>query len=247
MIVVLVRHGESEWNKKNRFTGWTDVGLSQKGEEEAIEAAASLLKGGYTFDVAFTSLLRRAITTLDIILDRMDLLWIPVRKSYRLNERHYGALQGLNKLETVEKFGEAQVKIWRRSYDIMPPSLESSDPRNPAFEVKYKSVPENELPLTESLKETYARAVPFWESEIWPEVKKGSRVLVSAHGNSIRALVKYLENIDNDTIVNLNIPTGIPLVYDLDPSMKVLNKFYLADEEKLKKEIEKVESQSKVK
>jgi 2,3-bisphosphoglycerate-dependent phosphoglycerate mutase len=247
MKIVLVRHGESEWNKENRFTGWTDVGLSEKGIEEAREAADSLVKGGYTFDVAFTSFLRRAVETLNIILDKMDLMWIPIYKSWRLNERHYGALQGLNKIETVEKFGEAQVKIWRRSYDVMPPALERSDPRNPENEAKYAAVPKNELPLTESLKETCARAIPYWDDEIWPQVKSGSRVLVSAHGNSMRALVKYLENIDNETIVNLNIPTGIPLVYDLDGDMKVVKKFYLADEAKLKAEIEKVESQSKAK
>lgn len=247
MRVVFIRHGESEWNKENRFTGWTDVGLSKKGFEEAEEAAATLIRERYSFDIAFTSLLRRAIKTLDIILEKMDLMWIPVHKSFRLNERHYGALQGLNKLETVAKFGEEQVKIWRRSYDTMPPSLENEDPRNPVFDPRYKNLPENELPLAESLKETYLRAVPYWENEIWPAVKSGLNVLVSAHGNSIRALVKYLEYMDDESIVNLNIPTGIPLVYDLDPSMKVVKKFYLADEEKLKREIEKVESQSKAK
>ncbi len=247
MKVVFVRHGESEWNKENRFTGWTDVGLSEKGVMEATEAAASLIKDRYSFDVAYTSLLKRAIKTLDIVLEKMDLMWIPVFKSYRLNERHYGALQGLDKAETAAKFGEDQVKVWRRSYDIKPPSLDPADPRNPSFDPRYKRLAQSELPLTESLKETYERAVPYWESDIWPAVKSGLRVLIAAHGNSIRALVKYLESMDNETIVNLNIPTGIPLVYDLDSSMKVVKKFYLADEEKLKKEIEKVEKQAKAK
>jgi 2,3-bisphosphoglycerate-dependent phosphoglycerate mutase len=247
MKVVFLRHGESAWNMENRFTGWTDVDLSEKGVEEAKEAANALLEEGYTFDVAFTSFLRRAVKTLDLLLDRMDLLWIPVFKSWRLNERHYGALQGLNKIETVEKFGEAQVKIWRRSFDTPPPALEENDQRNPASEPKYADVPRKELPLTESLKETIARVIPYWEKEMWPVIASGKKVIVSAHGNSIRALVKYLENIDNRTITNLNIPTGIPLVYELDKKMLVIEKHYIGDQERIRKEIERVENQTKVK
>jgi 2,3-bisphosphoglycerate-dependent phosphoglycerate mutase len=247
MKIVLLRHGESEWNKKNRFTGWTDIDLSEKGVNEARAAARALTDGGYTFDVAFTSYLKRAIRTLDIVLDAMDLMWLPVHKSWRLNERHYGALQGLNKLETVAKFGEDQVKLWRRSFDVLPPSLDPSDERNPAREAKYASVPRETLPLTESLKVTCTRVIPYWDDAVWPAVRTGSRVIVSAHGNSIRALVKYLEHIDEESIVSLNIPTGIPLVYDLGPDMNVVDKFYLADEKTLEEAIGRVESQSKPK
>jgi 2,3-bisphosphoglycerate-dependent phosphoglycerate mutase len=227
--LVLLRHGESTWNRENRFTGWTDVDLSDRGREEAREAGRLLLEGAYTFDVAFTSVLKRAIRTLDIVLDSLDLLWIPVFKSWRLNERHYGALQGLNKAETAAKFGEDQVKIWRRSYDTPPPPLTYEDPRHPSHDRRYAGLKRAEIPLTESLKETVARFLPYWYEVIAPEIKAGKRVLIVAHGNSLRALVKYLENITDDEIVNLNIPTGIPLVYSLNEDLKPLTKYYLGD------------------
>lgn len=245
MKVVLIRHGESDWNKENRFTGWTDVDLSEKGIAEANEGARVLREQGYTFDVAYTSVLKRAIRTLWIVMDDMDLMWIPVYRSWRLNERHYGALQGLNKAETAEKFGEQQVKIWRRSYDIRPPALEKSDPRYPGNDPRYRDLSEQELPLTECLKDTVARFLPYWHETIAPAVRSGQRVLVSAHGNSLRALVKYLDNIPDEDIVELNIPTGMPLVYELDESLRPLKSYYLGDPEQVKKAMEAVAAQGK--
>jgi 2,3-bisphosphoglycerate-dependent phosphoglycerate mutase len=245
--VVLVRHGESAWNKENRFTGWTDVDLSEKGRQEATEAGDVLKSEGYTFDVAYTSVLKRAIRTLWIALDRMDLMWIPVHRSWRLNERHYGALQGLNKAETAEKFGEAQVKIWRRSYDIRPPELKADDPRSPGRDPRYRELTPAELPLTECLKDTVARFLPLWHSTIAPAIQKGQKVLIAAHGNSLRALVKYLDNVSEADIVEMNIPTGMPLVYELDNQLKPLNRYYLGDPEKVKAAMEAVAAQGKKK
>jgi 2,3-bisphosphoglycerate-dependent phosphoglycerate mutase len=227
--LVLLRHGESTWNKENRFTGWTDVDLSDRGREEANEAGRLLKEGGFVFDLAFTSVLTRAIRTLGIALDVLAQLWIPVTKHWRLNERHYGALQGLNKAETAAKHGEAQTKIWRRSYDIPPPPLAPDDPRHPSRDPRYRDLKPSELPLTESLKDTVARFLPYWHETIAPAIKSGKRVLIAAHGNSLRALVKYLDNIDEPTIVELNIPTGIPLVYELDDDLKPIRHYYLGD------------------
>jgi 2,3-bisphosphoglycerate-dependent phosphoglycerate mutase len=227
--VVLVRHGESTWNKENRFTGWTDVDLSERGREEAAAAGRLLKEGGYAFDIAFTSVLTRAIRTLIIALDALDELWIPVAKNWRLNERHYGALQGLNKAETAAKHGDAQTKIWRRSYDIPPPPLTPDDPRHPSRDRRYHDLDPGELPLTESLKDTVARFLPYWHDTIAPTIRSGRRVLIAAHGNSLRALVKYLDAIDEQTIVELNIPTGIPLVYELDAELKPIRHYYLGD------------------
>jgi 2,3-bisphosphoglycerate-dependent phosphoglycerate mutase len=227
--VVLLRHGESTWNRENRFTGWTDVDLSERGLVEAQEAGRLLRDGGYCFDIAYTSVLKRAIRTLWITLDALDLLWIPVTKSWRLNERHYGALQGLNKAETAAKHGDAQTKIWRRSYDIPPPPVTVDDPRHPSHDPRYKGLSESELPLTESLKETVARFLPYWHDAIAPAIQSGQRVLIAAHGNSLRALVKYLDDIPESVIVELNIPTGIPLVYELDDNLKPLRHYYLGD------------------
>lgn len=245
--VVLLRHGESTWNKENRFTGWTDVDLSEKGIKEAHTAGQTLKKEGYSFDIAYTSVLKRAIKTLWITLEDMDLMWIPVIRNWRLNERHYGALQGLNKAETAQKFGEDQVKIWRRSYDIQPPALEKIDDRFPGKDPRYSDLKENELPLTECLKDTVARFVPYWEGIIAPSVKQGRKVLITAHGNSLRALVKYLDNIPEDEIVGLNIPTGVPLVYELDDNLKSLKSYYLGDADEIKKAAEAVAAQGKVK
>lgn len=245
--VVFLRHGESIWNKENRFTGWTDVDLSEKGIEEAREAGRVLKREGYAFDIAYTSVLKRAIRTLWLVLDEMDLMWIPVIRDWRLNERHYGALQGLNKSEMAAKFGEQQVKIWRRSYDIPPPALEKTDPRYPGFDPRYKDLSEVELPLTECLKDTVARALPCWHDRIVPDILAGKRVLVAAHGNSLRALVKYLDNISDQDIVELNIPTGMPLVYELDENLKPLNRYYLGDPEKVKAAMEAVAAQGKAK
>jgi 2,3-bisphosphoglycerate-dependent phosphoglycerate mutase len=245
--VVFLRHGESIWNKENRFTGWTDVDLSEKGIEEAREAGRVLQREGYVFDIAYTSVLKRAIRTLWLVLDEMDLMWIPVIRDWRLNERHYGALQGLNKSETAAKFGEQQVKIWRRSYDIPPPALEKTDPRYPGFDPRYKDLSEAELPLTECLKDTVARVLPCWHNRIVPDIRAGKRVLVAAHGNSLRALVKYLDNISDQDIVELNIPTGMPLVYELDENLKPLNRYYLGDPEKVKAAMEAVAAQGKAK
>jgi 2,3-bisphosphoglycerate-dependent phosphoglycerate mutase len=245
--LVLIRHGESTWNKENRFTGWTDVDLSPKGREEALEGGRVLKAEGYTFDVAYTSVLKRAIRTLWTVLDEMDLMWIPVHRSWRLNERHYGALQGLNKAETAAKFGEDQVKIWRRSYDIPPPTLTPDDERYPGHDPRYRNLTAAELPLTECLKDTVARFLPLWHETIAPAIKSGQKVLIAAHGNSLRALVKYLDNIPEKDIVELNIPTGMPLVYELDDDLKALNRYYLGDPEKVKAAMEAVAAQGKKK
>ena len=245
--LVLIRHGESDWNRENRFTGWTDVDLSEKGRAEALEGARSLKEAGYTFDVAYTSVLKRAIRTLWTVLDELDLMWIPVFRSWRLNERHYGGLQGLNKSETAAKFGEDQVKIWRRSYDIRPPALEKSDPRWPGHDRRYKSLAEAELPLTECLKDTVARFLPYWHQTIAPAVLSGQRVIIAAHGNSLRALVKFLDDVSDQEIVGLNIPTGIPLVYELDGSLRPIKHYYLGDQEKIKAAMDAVAAQGKKK
>ena len=227
--LVLLRHGESLWNRENRFTGWTDVDLSEAGVAEAGEAARLLAEGGYTFDLAFTSVLKRAVRTLWIVQDRLDLMWLPVRNDWRLNERHYGALQGLDKAETAAKFGAEQVHLWRRSYDVPPPALSRDDPRWPGHDRRYAGVDERELPLTESLKDTVARFLPYWQAEIVPELGAGRRVLVAAHGNSLRALVKHLDAVPDAEIAELNIPTGIPLVYELDAELRPLRHYYLGD------------------
>jgi 2,3-bisphosphoglycerate-dependent phosphoglycerate mutase len=246
MKLVLLRHGESIWNKEDRFTGWTDVDLSDKGITEAKEAGRTLREKGYLFDVAYTSVLKRAIRTLWLVLDEMDLMWIPVYRSWRLNERHYGALQGLNKAEMAVKVGEEQVHIWRRGYDIRPPGLDNTDKRYPGNDPKYRGLSKNELPVTESLKDTVARFMSYWDEVLAPTLKSGKHVIVSAHGNSLRALVKYLDNIGDDEIVNLNIPTGIPLVYELDERLKPLNHYYLGDADKVEKAINEVAAQGKV-
>ena len=227
--LVLIRHGESTWNRENRFTGWTDVDLSERGLAEAGEAGRLLRDGGYVFDIAYTSVLKRAIRTLWITLDALDSMWIPVTKDWRLNERHYGALQGLNKAETAAKHGEAQTKIWRRSYDIPPPPLSPDDPRHPSRDPRYATLEPGDLPLSESLKDTVARFLPYWHSTIAPSIAAGGRVVIAAHGNSLRALVKYLDAIDEQTIVELNIPTGIPLVYELDDHLRPIRHYYLGD------------------
>jgi len=245
--VVLLRHGESEWNRENRFTGWTDVDLSAKGLEEAKAAGKLLLAEGYTFDIAFTSVLKRAIRTLWITLDEMDLMWIPVYRNWRLNERHYGGLQGLNKAETAAKYGEKQVKIWRRSYDIPPPPLEKTDDRFPGKDRRYADLAPAELPLTECLKDTVARFLPAWHDSIAPTIKTGKRVLVAAHGNSLRALVKYLDNVSDSEIVELNIPTGIPLVYELDADLKPVKHYYLGDANAVAAAMNAVANQGKAK
>ena len=241
--LVLLRHGESTWNKENRFTGWTDVDLTDKGREEA-RAAGQLLKAeGFTFDLVFTSVLKRAIRTANIAQDELDLLWLPVQRSWRLNERHYGALQGLNKAETAAKHGEAQVKIWRRADDIAPPPLTADDPRHPSHDPRYRHLAPYDLPLTESLKDTVSRFLPYWHDTIAPEVRSGQKVLVVAHGNSLRALVKYLDGISDQDIVELNIPTGIPLVYDLDEALRPRRSRYLGDPEAAKRAAEAVARQ----
>ncbi len=245
--IVLLRHGESEWNKENRFTGWTDVDLSEKGVIEAHNAGKAMLQAGFEFDLAFTSVLKRAIRTLWLALDEMDRMWIPVVNSWRLNERHYGALQGLNKAETARKYGEEQVHIWRRSYDIQPPALTPDDERFPGKDPRYASLTKNELPLTECLKDTVERFLPYWHESIVPEIKDGKRILIAAHGNSLRALVKYLDNIPDDEIAELNIPTGIPLVYELDDDLKAVKHYYLADPDEVKKSMEAVANQGKAK
>jgi len=227
--IVLLRHGQSVWNKENLFTGWTDVDLSEKGAQEAREAGRILKEQGYTFDIAFTSRLKRAIRTLWIVLDEMDLMWIPVQRDWRLNERHYGALQGLNKAETAAKYGDQQVKIWRRSYDICPPALDEADPRYPGNDPRYQDIPKQQLPLTECLKDTVTRFLPCWHEVIVPSIRSGKRILIAAHGNSLRALVKYLEDVPEQQIVDLNIPTGVPLVQELDDNLKSLRHYYLGD------------------
>ena len=245
--LVLLRHGESTWNQENRFTGWTDVGLTEKGLAEAHAAGQLLKKEGYAFDVAYTSVLKRANKTLNVALEEMDLLWIPVEHSWRLNERHYGALQGLNKAETAAKYGDAQVKIWRRAYDTPPPALEDGDPRIEANDPRYADMAPGEFPRTECLKDTVARFLPYWTSTIAPAVKSGKRVLIAAHGNSIRALIKYLDDVSDADIVELNIPTAQPLVYELDANLKPIRHYYLGDAEAIKKAMEAVANQGKAK
>ncbi|MDE3156574.1 MAG: 2,3-diphosphoglycerate-dependent phosphoglycerate mutase [Acidobacteriota bacterium] len=242
--LVLLRHGESVWNRENRFTGWTDVDLSDQGRHEAAEAGRLLRQEGFTFDVAFTSVLKRAIRTLWIALDELDLMWIPVTRTWRLNERHYGALQGLNKAETAAKHGEAQVKIWRRSYDTPPPPLAPDDPRHPSRDRRYAGLAPDEVPCTESLKDTVARFLPCWHELIAPAVRSGRRVLVVAHGNSLRALVKYLDHVSDEDIVELNIPTGIPLVYELDADLRPVGHRYLGDPEAARQAAERVARQA---
>ena len=245
--LVLVRHGQSTWNLENRFTGWTDVDLTDLGKAEAAEAGKLLKEAGYEFDIAYTSVLKRAIKTLGIIQDAMDLDWLPVVRAWQLNERHYGSLQGLNKAEMAEKFGEEQVKIWRRSYDVPPPALELTDERHPKFDRRYASLTPEQLPATESLKITLERVLPYWNSTLAPEIKSGKRLLVVAHGNSIRALVKYLDNISEAEITELNIPTGLPLVYELDDNLKPIKNYYLGDPEEAAKKAAAVANQPKAK
>jgi len=242
--LVLLRHGESTWNKENRFTGWTDVDLTERGRAEALEAGRLLAAEGLTFDVAFTSVLKRAIRTLWIVLDEMDLMWVPVHRDWRLNERHYGALQGLNKAETAAKHGEEQTRIWRRSYDIPPPPLEAGDERHPAHDRRYARLSASQLPLTECLKDTVARFLPLWHETIAPTIARGERVLITAHGNSLRALVKYLDGLSDADIVSLNIPTGIPLVYQLDAALSPIKSYYLGDPEAARKAAEAVANQA---
>jgi 2,3-bisphosphoglycerate-dependent phosphoglycerate mutase len=245
--LVLLRHGESQWNLENRFTGWVDVDLSPKGIEEATGAGRVLKENGFIFDVAYTSVLKRAIRTLWLALDGMDLMWIPIHHSWRLNERHYGALQGLNKAEMAEKYGEQQVKIWRRSYDIQPPALDTTHPMYPGHDPRYKALDPKDIPFTECLKDTVARFLPHWHEVIAPAIKGGKRVIIAAHGNSLRALVKYLDNISDDAITELNIPTGVPLVYELDKNLKPLSHKYLGDEEAIKTKMQAVANQGKAK
>jgi 2,3-bisphosphoglycerate-dependent phosphoglycerate mutase len=245
--LVLLRHGESTWNKENRFTGWTDVDLSEKGIAEAKESGEVLKKEGYTFDIAFTSVLKRAIRTLWITLDVMDLMWIPVYRSWRLNEKHYGALQGLNKAETAQKYSEEQVLLWRRAYNVQPPALKKSDPRYPANDPRYKELDNKDVPATECLKDTVERFLPYWHNDIAPVLKMGKKILIAAHGNSLRALVKYLDKVPEDEIVKLNIPTGIPLVYELDKGLNAIKHYYLGDAKKIKKAMTAVAAQGKAK
>ena len=245
--LVLVRHGESVWNKENRFTGWTDVDLSEQGLGEAREAGRVLKAEGLTFDAAYTSVLKRAIRTLHLILDEMDMMWLPVTKAWQLNERHYGALQGLNKSETAAKHGEDQVKIWRRAYAIAPPPLDPKDERAPSHDPRYAGLKPSELPLTECLKDTVARVVPYWDTELAPRIKAGQKLIIAAHGNSLRALIKFLDGISDDDIVELNVPTGMPLVYDLDSNLKSLGSRYLGDPAKVKAAMDAVAAQGKKK
>jgi 2,3-bisphosphoglycerate-dependent phosphoglycerate mutase len=245
--LVLVRHGQSTWNLENLFTGWTDVDLSAHGRVEAIQAGQELLREKLTFDLAFTSVLKRAIRTLWIVLDEMDLMWIPVERSWRLNERHYGALQGLNKAQTAERHGAEQVKIWRRSYDIAPPPLEVNDQRHPRFDPRYKNLEPNDIPSTESLKDTLARVLPYWDKRIAPELKANRNVLIVAHGNSQRALVKMLDGMSDQAIVEYNIPTGVPLLYELDNNLQKISSRYLGDPDAIKKAAEDVKRQSEAK
>jgi 2,3-bisphosphoglycerate-dependent phosphoglycerate mutase len=245
--LVLIRHGESTWNKENRFTGWTDVELSDKGRSEAVAAGQLLKSEGFVFDIAYASVLKRALNTLWSVLQEMDRVWIPIEKDWRLNERHYGALQGLNKAETAAKYGDEQVLVWRRSYDIPPPALEPSDPRYPGGDPRYAGIPAGEIPLTECLKDTVARFLPLWHDKIAPTVKSGKRVIIAAHGNSLRALVKYLDNVSDEDIINLNIPTGVPLVYELDADLKPIKHYYLGDQEAIASAMNAVASQGKAK
>jgi 2,3-bisphosphoglycerate-dependent phosphoglycerate mutase len=243
--LVLLRHGESEWNKQNRFTGWTDVDLSVQGVVEAEEAGILLNEDNYSFDIAYTSLLKRGIRTLWIVLDKMDLMWIPVFRSWRLNERHYGALQGLYKSKLAAELGEEQVLIWRRSYDTPPPALNTSDPRYPGIDKRYKDLESKDIPLAECLKDTVKRFLPYWHDTIAPTIRSGKNVIISAHGNSLRALVKYLDNMSEDEIVKLDIPTGVPLIYELDDDLKPIQHYYLGDPEAIKKATEAVANQGK--
>ncbi len=245
--IVLLRHGESVWNKENLFTGWRDVDLSEQGRVEAKKAGETLKAEGFVFDVAFTSVLKRAIRTLWFALDELDLMWIPVTKSWRLNERHYGALQGLNKAQTAAKYGDEQVLIWRRSYDTPPPALEESDPRFPGADPRYAGLSRDELPKAECLKDTVARVLPFWNETIAPTIKSGERVVIAAHGNSLRALVKYLDGVSDEDIVGLNIPTGIPLVYELDDALKPIKHYYLGDQDEIAGRAAAVAAQGKAK
>jgi 2,3-bisphosphoglycerate-dependent phosphoglycerate mutase len=245
--LVLLRHGESTWNKENLFTGWTDVGLSEKGTQEASNGGKLLLKEKFVFDVAFTSVLKRAIKTLWLALEEMDLMWIPVHHSWRLNERHYGALQGLNKVDMVQKFGAEQVLLWRRSYDMPPPALAPDDERSPARDPRYVSLKPTEIPLTECLKDTVARVLPYWNSTIVPAIESGQRVIVAAHGNSLRALVKHLDNVSDTEIVSLNIPTGIPLVYEFTDNLTPIKHYYLGDPEAVERATKAVADQTKSK
>jgi 2,3-bisphosphoglycerate-dependent phosphoglycerate mutase len=245
--VVLLRHGESVWNKENLFTGWTDVGLTKKGTQEAIDAGRLMRSEGFVFDVAFTSVLKRAVKTLWLALEEMDLMWIPIYNSWRLNERHYGALQGLNKVAMVERFGAKQVQLWRRSYDVPPPALTLDDERSPARDPRYASLAKEEIPASECLKDTVARVLPYWLDTIVPVVRSGQRVIVSAHGNSMRALVKHLDNIADEKIVALNIPTGIPLVYEFDDDLRPIRNYYLGDPEAVKRAVQAVVNQTAVK
>lgn len=243
--IVLLRHGESLWNKENRFTGWTDVDLSEKGVSEALSAGKLLKEQGFSFDIAYTSVLKRAIRTLWIVLDEMDLMWVPVIRSWRLNERHYGALQGLNKSDTAAKYGEQQVLIWRRSYDTPPPELEKNDQRHPKLDPRYKDIDPKELPATESLKLTVDRFLPLWKETIAPAIKQGKKVIITAHGNSLRALVKHLDKMSEADILELNIPTGVPLVYELDEKLKPVKHYYLGDQETIAKAMQRVANQGK--
>ena len=245
--LVLLRHGQSVWNLENRFTGWTDVDLADQGRAEAHNAGKLLKAEGYQFDTAYTSVLKRAIRTLWIVLDEMDLMWIPVIRSWRLNERHYGALQGLNKKATVEKYGYEQVQKWRRSYDIRPPALDKTDHRHPGFEPRYSLLRDEELPSTECLKDTLDRVLPYWHEELKPALKDGKKILITAHGNSLRALVKYLDHLSDDEITGFNIPTGFPLIYELDEDLNAIRHYYLGDEEQVRKATEKVAGQVSVK
>jgi 2,3-bisphosphoglycerate-dependent phosphoglycerate mutase len=245
--LVLIRHGQSTWNLENRFTGWTDVDLTELGRREALSGAEAIKAAGLTFDAAYTSVLKRAIKSLWLVMGILDLEWLPVTRAWQLNERHYGALQGLNKAETAEKFGEAQVKIWRRSYATPPPALELDDPRHPRFDRRYASLSTGHLPRTEALKDTVARMVPYWQTTLAPAILSGQRLLIAAHGNSIRALVKYLDNISEDEITELNIPTGVPLVYELGDDLRPIKSYYLGDPEAVKKAAEAVANQAKVK
>ncbi|MEB3060217.1 2,3-diphosphoglycerate-dependent phosphoglycerate mutase [Parvimonas micra] len=247
MKLVLIRHGESEWNKLNLFTGWTDVGLSEKGIIEANEAGFLLKENNFDFDVCYCSYLKRAINTLNIVLERMDRQWLPVIKTWKLNERHYGALQGLNKAETAEKYGEEQVKLWRRSFDVPPPALDKDDKRCPHNQAPYRNVDKSELPYNESLKDTIERVIPYYEEVIKKDILDGKRVLITAHGNSLRALVKYLDNLTDEEIISVNIPTGIPLVYEFDDNFKVTNKYYLGNQDEINAKINSVANQAKKK
>ncbi|MEO5655061.1 MAG: 2,3-diphosphoglycerate-dependent phosphoglycerate mutase [Nitrosospira sp.] len=244
--LILLRHGESTWNKENRFTGWTDVDLSPKGVEEAQNSGRLLREGGFTFDIAYTSVLKRSIRTLWIVLDELNQMWIPVNLTWRLNERHYGALQGLNKLETALKYGEEQVHIWRRSYNVRPPALTPEDERYPGFDPRYRNLEREDIPLTECLQDTVARFLPYWNETIAPQVQSGQRILIAAHGNSLRALVMYLDNLSEQDVMELNIPTGVPLVYELEDDLKPIRSYYLGDQAEIEQAMQVVANQGKI-